>query len=47
MQICGETKEKRSFEERHESTKAYIDYMRWRCVSVSADVMALTPSASS
>ena len=23
----GETKEKRSFEDRHESTKAYIDYM--------------------
>src|SRR5438874_13139026 len=27
----GETKEKRSFENRHESTKAYIDYMRPRC----------------
>jgi DNA modification methylase len=27
----GETKEKRSFEDRHESTKAYIDYMRSRC----------------
>jgi len=27
----GETKEKRSFEDRHESTKAYIDYMRPRC----------------
>src|ERR1700676_5146946 len=27
----GETKEKRSFEDRHESTKAYIDYMRARC----------------
>jgi hypothetical protein len=26
----GETKEKRSFEDRHESTKAYIDYMRPR-----------------
>jgi len=24
----GETKEKRSFEDRHESTQAYIDYMR-------------------
>ena len=24
----GETKEKRAFEDRHESTKAYIDYMR-------------------
>ncbi|MGI8480903.1 MAG: DNA methyltransferase [Chthoniobacterales bacterium] len=27
----GETKEKRSFEDRHESTKAYIEYMRPRC----------------
>jgi DNA modification methylase len=27
LQIWGETKEKRSFEDRHESTKAYIDYM--------------------
>jgi DNA modification methylase len=27
----GETKEKRSFEDRHESTQAYIDYMRPRC----------------
>ncbi len=27
----GETKEKRSFDDRHESTKAYIDYMRPRC----------------
>ena len=26
----GETKEKRSFEDRHESTRAYIDYMRPR-----------------
>jgi hypothetical protein len=24
----GETKEKRAFEDRHESTRAYIDYMR-------------------
>ena len=31
----GETKEKRSFEDRHESTKAYIDYMRPRCVELS------------
>ena len=31
----GETKEKRSFEDRHESTKAYIDYMRPRCVEIS------------
>ncbi len=28
----GETKEKRSFEDRHESTRAYIHYMRPRCV---------------
>lgn len=28
----GETKEKRAFEDRHESTQAYIDYMRPRCV---------------
>ena len=31
----GETKEKRSFEDRHESTKAYIDYMRPRCVQLA------------
>jgi hypothetical protein len=30
----GETKEKRSFEDRHESTKAYIDYMRPCCVEL-------------
>jgi site-specific DNA-methyltransferase (adenine-specific) len=30
----GETKEKRSFEDRHESTKAYIEYMRPRCVEL-------------
>jgi DNA modification methylase len=30
----GETKEKRSFEDRHESTKAYIDYMRPRCLEL-------------
>src|SRR5437763_5564966 len=30
----GETKEKRSFEDRHESTKAYIDYMSPRCVEL-------------
>ncbi|MDQ3517838.1 MAG: site-specific DNA-methyltransferase, partial [Gemmatimonadota bacterium] len=30
----GETKEKRAFEDRHESTKAYIDYMRPRCVEL-------------
>jgi DNA modification methylase len=28
----GETKEKRSFEDRHESTHAYIEFMRPRCV---------------
>jgi 16S rRNA G966 N2-methylase RsmD len=27
----GETMEKRAFEDRHENTKAYIDYMRPRC----------------
>ena len=27
----GETKEKRAFDDRHESTRAYIDYMRPRC----------------
>jgi len=31
----GETKEKRSFEDRHESTQAYIDYMRPRCVQLA------------
>jgi site-specific DNA-methyltransferase (adenine-specific) len=31
----GETKEKRSFEDRHESTRAYIDYMRPRCVQLA------------
>lgn len=30
----GETKEKRSFKDRHESTKAYIEYMRPRCVEL-------------
>ena len=30
-----ETKEKRAFEDRHESTRAYIDYMRPRCVELS------------
>jgi DNA modification methylase len=30
----GETKEKRSFADRHESTRAYIDYMRPRCVEL-------------
>ncbi len=31
----GETKEKRSFEDRHESTQAYIEFMRPRCVELS------------
>jgi DNA modification methylase len=30
----GETKEKRSFEDRHESTQAYIEFMRPRCVEL-------------
>ena len=29
-----ETKEKRRFEDQHESTKTYIDYMRPRCVEL-------------
>lgn len=39
----GETKEKRSFEDRHESTRAYIDFMRPRCVEL-ARVLKLTGS---
>jgi len=31
----GESKEKRAFEDRHESTRAYIDYMRPRCVQLA------------
>ena len=31
----GETREKRSFEDRHESTQAYIDFMRPRCVELA------------
>ena len=31
----GETKERRSFEDRHESTRAYIEYMRPRCVEIA------------
>src|SRR6266705_6264801 len=31
----GETKEKRAFADRHASTKAYIDYMRPRCVELA------------
>src|SRR5471032_1788746 len=30
-----ETKEKRAFDDRHESTKAYIDFMRPRCVELA------------
>src|ERR1022692_3876877 len=30
----GETKEMRSFEARHASTAAYIDYMRPRCIEL-------------
>jgi site-specific DNA-methyltransferase (adenine-specific) len=31
----GETREKRAFEDRHESTQAYIDFMRPRCVELA------------
>jgi DNA modification methylase len=31
----GETKENRSFQDRHVSTAAYIDYMRPRCVGLA------------
>ena len=31
----GETKEKRAFEDRHESTQAYIEFMRPRCVELA------------
>jgi DNA modification methylase len=31
----GATKEKRAFEDRHENTKAYIDYLRPRCVQLA------------
>ena len=31
----GETKEKRSFEDRHESTQMYIEFMRPRCVELA------------
>jgi hypothetical protein len=34
-QRWGETKEKRAFADRHESTKAYIDCMRPRCVQLA------------
>ncbi len=32
----GETKEKRAFEDRHESTQAYIEFMRPRCVEFAS-----------
>lgn len=31
----GDTKEKRAFEDRHESTRAYIEFMRPRCVEMA------------
>jgi DNA modification methylase len=31
----GESKETRAFEDRHESTRAYIEYMRPRCVELA------------
>ena len=31
----GETREKRAFEDRHESTQAYIDFMRPRCIELA------------
>ena len=46
----GETKEKRAFEDRHESTKAYIDYMRPRCLELALlahPPASLFPSSSS
>jgi len=39
----GETKEKRSFADRHASTQAYIEYMRPRCVELAR---VLKPSGS-
>ena len=42
----GETKEKRAFADRHESTRAYIDYMRTRCAKSSASSSRSTPSSS-
>jgi DNA modification methylase len=39
----GETKEKRSFEDRHASTQAYIDFMRPRCIELAR---VLKPSGS-
>lgn len=31
----GETREKRAFEDRHDSTRAYIEFMRLRCVQLA------------
>ena len=39
----GETKEKRAFDDRHASTKAYIDFMKPRCIEL-ARVMKKTGS---
>src|SRR6266446_3469712 len=39
----GETKEKRAFQDRHESTQAYIEFMRPRCVEL-AHVLKKTAS---
>jgi DNA modification methylase len=39
----GETKEKPSFEDRHTSTAAYIDFMRPRCVQLAR---VLKPTAA-
>ena len=39
----GETKEKRSFEDRHESTRAYIDFMRPRCAEMARVLMPTRP----
>jgi DNA modification methylase len=33
--FCGETRETRSFDDRHESTQAYIEFMRPRCVEMA------------
>jgi 16S rRNA G966 N2-methylase RsmD len=32
----GETREKRSFEDRHASTQAYLDFMRPRCLGLAS-----------
>src|SRR6185437_5355213 len=32
----GEAREKRAFEDRHESTQAYIEFMRPRCVELAS-----------